>query len=97
MKVEIPNDELYFTIKSIYSDIREELELDTPFNPNLLLANNNNISYSFRRVLVESAYTGTDVFLSEGELVKQTINNPGQPYRVICSDNRIFEGWKHEK
>lgn len=97
MKVEIPNDELYFIIKSIYSDIREELELDTPFNPNLLLANHNNISYSFRRVLVESAYTGTDVFLSEGELVKQTINNPGQPYRVICSDNRIFEGWKHEK
>lgn len=97
MKVETPDDSLYNIIKQIYSDIRIELELDTPFNPNLMLANNQSVSYACRRVLIESAYSGTDVYMSEGTLMKQSMNIPGQPSRDIYSDNRQYEGWKHEQ
>ena len=97
LNIEKPSDKLYAIIKSIFDDIRTELELESPYDPAILLNQANNYNYSFRRGLVESIDNGTDVFISEGVLSKQIIAPvPGRPAQINLSDNRIFEGWKHE-
>jgi hypothetical protein len=93
LNVEKPNDELYAIIKAIYSDIEKEMELRNPYNPNIILATTNPHDYSLRRALIESVTGGSDVFLSEGKLTKQSLPN-GQS---AIQDQRSFEGWKHEK
>lgn len=101
LNIEKPNDELYSVIKDTFDDIKEELELMKPFDPNLILGVNQSARYTCRRVLIESIEGGTDVFLSEGEIVKQQQQIPQQPplpplQRTIIDDNRSFEGWRHE-
>lgn len=64
--VEKPTMELYSIIKRIHDDISAELELENPYNPLIIInnannASNSNISYSFRRGLIETI-TDTDVF-----------------------------------
>lgn len=92
LNVEKPNEELYGVIKAIYQDIETELELRSPFNPNVLLAAKNPYQYSMRRALIESIDGGTDVFISEGTLTKHNLPT-GQ---VATQDSRTFEGWRHE-
>jgi hypothetical protein len=87
-----PDMELYNVINNIYKDIEQEMELRNPFNPTLLLATKNPYNYSMRRALIESVEGGTDVFQSEGILVKQPLPDG----RIVTNDNRSFEGWKHE-
>lgn len=97
LHIEKPSMEQYKIIKNIFDDISEELELDNPYNPAIMLNNSNKISYSFRRGLIESIYNGTDVFLSEGILQKESfIPAPGMAPQINLSDNRTYEGWKHE-
>ena len=98
LNIEKPTDELYSIIKKIYDDISTELELEVPYNPAIILNNKSTaFSYSFRRGLIESIYNGTDVFVSEGKLTKQSfVPAPGMAAQFNISDNRIFEGWKHE-
>lgn len=97
LNVEKPTIELYSIIKKIHDDISEELELDNPYNPIIILnnannANNSNITYAFRRGLIESI-ADTDVFLSEGTLIR---TQDPMSRQVGLTDNRVFEGWKHE-
>lgn len=102
LSIEKPNDDLYKLIKDIFDDIREELKLLEPFNPNLILGANTTTTYSCRRVLLESIEGGTDVYVSEGSLVKtiQTINQPNNlpPINRTAIENQLnFEGWRHEE
>lgn len=95
--VEKPTMELYSIIKRIHDDISTELELENPYNPLIILnnatsANNSNITYAFRRGLIETI-TDTDVFLSEGTLIR---TQDPMTRQVGLTDNRVFEGWKHE-
>jgi hypothetical protein len=101
LNVEKPDDELYTVIKETFNDIRTELELMTPFDPNLLLGANQNANYSCRRALIESLHGGTDAYISEGNIVKHQQQIPQQSplpplQRTIIDDNRTFEGWRHE-
>lgn len=97
LPIEKPSMDLYQIIKSIYDDIRRELELDNPYNPAIMLNTSNCVPYTFRRGLIESIENGTDVFVSEGLLEKQTfVSTPGMPPQLNLSDNRTYEGWKHE-
>jgi len=102
LTIEKPNDEQYSIIKEIFDDIREELKLLEPFNHNLELVGNMNANYSCRRVLLESLDGGTDVYVTEGELIKanQVINQPPPlpPITRSTIENQMnFEGWKHEE
>ena len=102
LSIEKPDDEQYGKIKAIFDDIRDELKLLQPFNPNLELGGNKSVNYSCRRVLLESLKGGTDVYVSEGTLTKttQVINqpNPLPPIMRTTIENQLsFEGWKHEK
>lgn len=92
LNIDKPDDELYSIIKRVYQDIEKEMELRNPFNPNVILATQNPYNYSMRRALIESIDGGCDVFLSEGNLSKQSLPN-GQS---AIHDNRTFESWKHE-
>lgn len=94
INVEKPSMELYSIIKQIHDDISKELELENPFEPMIMLNNakQQNYPYSFRRGLIESI-EDTDVFISEGNLVKIQDPRTGQ---LLANDNRMFEGWRHE-
>lgn len=97
LQIEKPSTEFYSVIKSIYNDIRDEMELNTPFDPKIILANSSNVNYSFRRALIESLDYGSNAFISEGIFIKQNIQIP-QPtpiQQTIIQDNRSFEGWRH--
>lgn len=95
LNVEKPDMELYVMIKSIFDNISSEMELESPFNPLVFGGASPQVPYEFRRVLIESNVYGTDVFLSQGEILKQQLNTP-QGLQTMVNDSRIFEGWKHE-
>ncbi len=95
LSVEKPDMDLYLMIKSVFDSISSEMELESPFNPLVLGGATPQVPYEFRRGLIESNVYGTDVFLSQGEIVKQQVNTP-QGIQTMINDSRIFEGWKHE-
>lgn len=102
LNIEKPDDTLYSTIKATFDNIKSELELDKPYNPNVVLGANQTSDYSCRRSLIESLDFGTHVFVSEGTLVKNVQNIPQMPQlppiqQTIINDQRKFEGWKIEK
>jgi hypothetical protein len=94
LNIEKPDDELYAIIKHIYTDIKDEMELDKPFEPPLILAEKTEHTYSYHRALIDSILGGSDVFISEGEMKKSTIVQQGIN-QVVVHDNRIYEGWRH--
>ncbi|HEY1018923.1 MAG TPA: hypothetical protein VGE25_08005 [Sediminibacterium sp.] len=102
LAIDKPDDEQYIKIKAIFDDIRNELKLLEPFNPDIELGANTTVNYKCRRVLLESIQGGTDIFVSEGTLTKttQTINQPHPLPPIVRSmiENQMkFEGWKHEE
>lgn len=101
LNIEKPNDDFYQIIKETFTDIQNEFELKKAFDTNIILGNNNQADYSCRRALVESIAGGTDVFISEGTLLRnnqiiQQAPNVPPIQRVVIEDQRKFEGWKHE-
>lgn len=102
LNIEKPDDEFYQTIKSTFNDIETELELNIPYDPNLVLGEQSTANYSSRRILIESLHFGTHVFVSEGTLVKNVQNIPQQLpmppiQRTLIDDQRKFEGWRTEE
>lgn len=91
-------DDAYETIKKIYDDIVDELELTHPYDPGLLLGGQDEVVYELRRALIESVDGGSHRFVSEGRLIKRQIadQNTGV-VREGVEDRRTFEGWKHER
>lgn len=97
LNIEKPTQEEYNIIKEIYNSIREELQLNKPFDVNFILNGEQQKQYSNRRVLLESIYGGCDVFVSEGTLIRQNIlDNNGAIVQTMINDNRSYEGWRHE-
>ncbi len=95
LNIEKPDMVLYNLIKNLYTDIENELELRVPFDPNVLLGNQDRYDYQLRRALIESVDNGTDVFVSEGTITKQIIQQGAQQQSLI-QDHRTFEGWRRE-
>jgi hypothetical protein len=101
LNIATPDDILYSVIKTTFNSIKTELELDNPFNPTVLIGSNLTANYNCRRVLIESLKYGTNVFVSEGSLIKTIQNIPQMPplppiQRTIIDDQRLYEGWKSE-
>lgn len=101
LNIEKPDDDFYQLIKETFISIQDELELKKAFDPNMILGTNNQMDYSCRRALIESIAGGTDVFVSEGTLLRRAIPIPEAPnlpplQRFVIEDQRKFEGWKHE-
>lgn len=104
LNIEKPNDELYALIKGLYTDLKNEMQLDIPFDPQMLVSTVPNLAYSFTRAIIESIPGGCDRFLSEGniskQIVPQQIPGPGPMPLIVnqtlVQDNRTFEGWRHQ-
>ena len=94
--VEEPNPALYKSIRTLYNDIVNELQLTTPFNPIVELAGKQRSDYLHKRALIESYAGGSHKFISQGELIKQQITTPQGITNTSIQDNRSFEGWDHE-
>ena len=91
LSIEKPSPELYSLIKKLYDDIQTELLLTEAYDPNGMLGANQTATYALKMGLVESVEGGSFYLVSEGELVR--IHGP----QAGIQDNRVFEGWKHEK
>ena len=87
LKIIKPTPTQYDVIKSIYDDICEELQLNTPFNPARV-----NGEYSARRSLLESIDGGSDYFVTEGTIIPISGPNGEQ----LLHNRIIFEGWRHD-
>lgn len=96
LNIEKPDQETYKVIKAIYDNISSELEFSNPYIPEIILGANNTANYSCRRCLIESVQGGTDVIVTNGSLTKQMVPTPAGN-KLMIQDNRVFEGWMHEK
>lgn len=91
-----PDDAKYAVIKALHLDYANELELQTPFDPNLVLGTDLEKEYSFTRGLIESTSGGSTKFTSRGKLRRsQVMVAPGQ-LQEATEDRRTFEAWKHD-
>jgi hypothetical protein len=91
-----PDDAKYAVIKALHLDYAGELELQTPFDPNLVLGTDPEKEYSFTRGLIESISGGSTKFTSRGKLRRsQVMVAPGQ-MQEATEDRRTFEAWKHD-
>lgn len=96
LNIEKPDGEGYGLIKQLYDGLAEELQLTASFDPNVVLGQQPQASYLFKRTLLESVNGGSHAFVSEGTLTRQKVQlQPGLVQDAI-NDNRTFEGWRHE-
>ncbi len=97
LPVEKPTDQEYDIIHSIYNNIREELQLNEPYNPNVMFGSSNETTYSLTQALIESLDFGSHMFVREGTLRrivgKDQFNNP----QIIINDQQEYQGWRHVK
>lgn len=96
LNIQKPDDDGYKLIKSVYDDLANELLLTTPYDPNVVLGQEQTAPYEFRRALIESVHGGSHVHISKGTLQKRQIQlQPGLIGNAV-QDERTFEGWRHE-
>lgn len=94
LNVFLVDEQLNKLINEWYDIICEELLLKTPYNPVMELAQLNEKSYVYIRVILDSISYGREQFSSKGTLQK-LISPIGVPNCQI-NDNRIFEGWEKD-
>lgn len=94
LRIEKPDTETYRIIKDIYDDIELELELSKPYKPMAKIASGNIFNYKYRRGIIETIEGGTDVFVSEGQLIQVQV--PQKVGQSMIQDNRIVDEWIHE-
>jgi hypothetical protein len=96
LPIEKPDDNLYDIIKNIYDDIREELQLNTPYNPQNMFGESDQVDYCLRQAFIESLETGTHVFCKKGTLRRlKGTDQRGLP-QILINDQLSFQGWHYE-
>lgn len=95
LSIQKPNDNQYTVIWDIFQDIQSDLELNHPYDPQIVIGAGSSINYSLRRGIIESVDGGCHYFVSEGTLAKQNVPMPGG-MGIGIQDTRTFEGWRHE-
>lgn len=95
LEITKPTESQYKVIKALHDDYVSELDLLTPYDPNVLLGHKSEVQYSLTRGLLESVAGGSTRFVSQGTLRRVNANGPTGPYEVL--ENRCtFEAWRHE-
>jgi hypothetical protein len=79
-------------INAIFKTISGELELDIPFDPRKLLAEQDIVDYTSKRALIQSLEGGKHLFITKGTL--SIINDNGN---IILHNVPTFEGWTYEQ
>ncbi len=101
LPIENPDSKLYAIIKNIYNDLKSELELNTPFYPELYLGNQDTREYRHVQALIESNPGGSHKFTSEGTLQRPRPAYPqGHGAQAFTIPHIVsipsFIGWRHE-
>ena len=98
LTIEKPSESLYKTIRSLYEDIAESLEIRSRFDPMLVLGQSPNVVYTCQRVLLESVDHGSWCFVTEGTIRRVQISQSqpgGTPVPVTAAETTpTFEGWR---
>jgi hypothetical protein len=87
-----PDETIDNIIKAIYEDMSTELELNIPFDPNVVM-NASGGKYEVVRGLVESSQAGSHRYISRGMFTVI----PGPNNMQQLSDARSFEGWQYSE
>lgn len=95
LKIEKPGTELYNTIKNIYDDAVDDLDMHSTFEPNLILGEGEEARYTAKRAFIESVDGGSHYFSTEGAVKRQLIRLPSGVTQAVIQDTRTYEGWKH--
>ena len=105
LPVSKPDDALYTAIRSVYNDIRDELQLNHRFDANALAATAVQptapgtsalaVPYECKRTLIESLTGGSHYMVSRGRVTNVLVPGPAGPQTGVM-DQRQFEGWEHE-
>lgn len=96
LPIEKPNDELYDCIRELYLDVREELQLNEPYNPHELFGTSDEVPYRLVQALIESADYGSHAFVREGVMRRLSGRDANGLPQVIVNDQPQFQGWRHE-
>jgi hypothetical protein len=96
LKIEKPDAELYKKIKQLYDLVASDLQLNEPYSPDVTLGANQQVSYTFRRGLIESVEGGSHSFVSEGQLTRRQMQVAPQVVQMAVEDRRTFEGWRRD-
>lgn len=92
LNIDKPDDTQYNTLRNLHRDYTNELELMTPYDPNLYLGQDTQKEYTFVRGLIESRSGGSTRFVSKGVIRRLEVQPQGQ----VIEDRRTFEGWINE-
>jgi hypothetical protein len=93
LKIIKPDDAQYKVIKELHDNYSRDLELLTPFDPNLVLGVDMYKEYNLTRGLLESVDGGSTRFVSIGVLRRKQIQVPPGVSQTAVEDLRTFEGW----
>lgn len=96
LPVEKPNNELYNIIRDIHKDVRLELKLHEPFDPDLELGISTSKEYSATRALIESTTGGSHKYITAGQLTRVQVPSPAGPQPGVKVQG-IFEGWRYDQ
>jgi hypothetical protein len=95
LPVEKPDDALYAVIRSLYQDVREELQLNEPYNPHEMFGTSSEVTYRQTQALVESTDYGSHSFVREGVLRRISAKDQHGLPQVLINDQMQFQGWRH--
>ncbi len=96
LKIEKPSDKLYKLLRKIHLSYAHELKLLEPYTPQALLAEateNQPVSFSIPRAIVEGTAGGCYGFVSEGTLMRVKVQTSVGAQDGI-RDDRTYEGWR---
>ncbi|TVM35639.1 SDH family Clp fold serine proteinase [Oceanidesulfovibrio marinus] len=93
LPVENPSQQLYAVIKKIYLDIRNELKLNEPFNPETELGTEDACDYECAQAIIESVDHGSHQHFTAGHL--QRFSQPQGNFSVPgVANTKTFFGWR---
>lgn len=93
LNIEKPDMPLYQIIKAIYTNIETEMEMQKPYDPKTFMGQETAKHYCFKRGLIESTAKDPNMYITEGEMTIQTVQN-GMQQQEIIKDQRLFDGWR---
>lgn len=92
LNIEKPSEALYGLLKAVHESFRSEMNMASPWVPQLALGGQPSLAYKHLRGLVEST-EGCFGYVTEGELAKSIVPGPmGQ--QELITNRPVFEGWR---
>ena len=94
LKVQEMDGEIETLCWELFKEYSEQMELNVPFNPEVLLGNNISGRGTFKRAYLESSLM-THLFVTDKEFKRiELYNQPNMPVQKGFQETLLYEGWK---